>query len=90
VKTVVSMNAQGRLTVPAAAREALKVEGATRFELEVTENAIVLRPSVAIPREDAWAYTPEHLARVERARQEGREGRSRRASENDLERAANG
>jgi bifunctional DNA-binding transcriptional regulator/antitoxin component of YhaV-PrlF toxin-antitoxin module len=86
VKTTVSMNNQGRLTVPAAARQALRLEGPTQFELEVTDDALILRPAIVIPREDAWAYTPEHLRRVERARQEAREGRTRELGEADLDR----
>lgn len=85
MKTVVSMNAQGRLTIPAEARKLLHVEGETPFELEVTEHQLILRPAVIIPREDAWAYTPEHVARVERAQAEGRAGLAKRMSERELE-----
>lgn len=80
------MNRQGRLTIPAAAREVLRVEGPTQFEVEVTEDALVLRPAVLIPREDAWAYTPEHLRRLERARRDTAEGRIRQLTEGELER----
>ena len=84
MKTVVSMNSQGRLTVPAAAREALRIQGPTQFELEVTEDALILRPALVIPRDDAWAYTQEHLRRVEQARTAAREGRTRRLAEDGL------
>lgn len=85
MKTVISMNAQGRLTVPAEARKALHVEGETPFELEVTEHEIILRPALVIPREDAWAYTPEHLEQVERADADARAGRTVRMTERELE-----
>jgi bifunctional DNA-binding transcriptional regulator/antitoxin component of YhaV-PrlF toxin-antitoxin module len=85
-KMVVSMNAQGRLTIPVAAREALCVGGPAQFELEVTETALILRPAIVIPRDDAWAYAPDHLQRVERARREAREGRVRSLTEDDLKR----
>lgn len=39
-----------------------------------------------MPREDAWAYIPEHLARVERAREDVCEGRVYRLGRADLER----
>ena len=81
MKTVVRMDAEGRLTVPAAAREALRVEGEAAFDLEITADALILRPTEAVPEEDAWAYTPEHLAQVERAL---REGGGRTMSEADL------
>jgi bifunctional DNA-binding transcriptional regulator/antitoxin component of YhaV-PrlF toxin-antitoxin module len=84
MKTVVTMGPDGRVTVPAAARKALRVAGETQFELEVSENELVLRPALVIPREDAWAYAPEHLASVARARQQLRDGRVREATEADF------
>jgi len=42
------------------------------------------RPVVVIPRDDAWAYTAEHLADVARALADIREGRVRRLSDEDL------
>jgi len=86
MKMVVSMNAQGRLTVPAEARKALHIEGDTPFELEVTEHEIILRPALVIPREDAWAYTPEHLAQVQQSDADARAGRIVRMTERELER----
>lgn len=86
MKTIVSMNRQGRLTVPAPARQALRVEGPAQFELEVTEDALILRPAIVIPREDAWAYTSEHLGQVARSRRDAAEGRTRQLSEGELKR----
>ncbi len=84
MKTVITMNNQGRLTLPAAARQALHLEGPAQFELEISGDALILRPAVVIPREDAWAYTPEHLRRVARSMADVQEGRTRRLSEDDL------
>src|SRR5207248_5986276 len=67
-KLIAVMTAQGRLTLPAAARRALQLEGETQFEVEIEGGSLRLRPVVAVPREDLWAYTPEHLERVARAR----------------------
>ena len=88
LRTLVSMNAQGRITVPADARELLRVGADTQFEMEVTEHEMVLRPAVVIRREDAWAYTPEHLASVGRALRQVEEGRLRPASTAELGRDA--
>jgi AbrB family looped-hinge helix DNA binding protein len=88
LKAVVSMNSQGRVTIPAAARKLLRVHGETQFEIEATERELVLRPAVVIPREDLWAYTPEHMASLDRALKQVREGRMRPAS--DLELGADG
>jgi bifunctional DNA-binding transcriptional regulator/antitoxin component of YhaV-PrlF toxin-antitoxin module len=85
MKTVV-MNGMGRLTVPADARRALGLEGLTEFELEVDgeSDAIILRPVVALRREDAWAYTPDHRRRLADAHQDSREGRAREMTEEEL------
>jgi len=85
-KATISMNAEGRLTIPAAARRQLQIEGEALFELEVREDTLILRPAVVVPREDAWAYTPEHLRLLEQARQDAREGRVQRLDKADLER----
>ena len=73
---LVDVNRQGRLTLPAQVRRALHLpnEGAT-LQWEVVDGAVVLRPVVVVPAEDAWAYTPEALASIARARQNAREGR---------------
>ena len=84
MKAVVSMNEQGRLTVPVAAREALHLEGATQFELAVEGDAIILRPALVIPREDAWAYTDEHLQRVRQAQAQVQGAETRRLGEDEL------
>jgi bifunctional DNA-binding transcriptional regulator/antitoxin component of YhaV-PrlF toxin-antitoxin module len=69
-------NKQGRLTIPAEARAALNVEGETHWTIEVADGALVLRPAVVIPREDAWLYTSEERAKREQAREQARTGRS--------------
>ena len=87
MRTLVSMDPDGRLTLPAAARSALHVEGAAQFEIEVVGDALILHP-VAVPEEDAWAYVPEHLARVDRARQQARSGQTHSLTEAEIERRA--
>lgn len=81
----VESNERGRLTIPAQAREALHVEGKAHWQVEVTEEGLLLRPALVIPREDAWAYTPEHLALVESAREDERAGRISQFRLADLE-----
>lgn len=83
---LVSMNNEGRLTVPVAARRELGLEGEAHFQAEVRDGELVLRPAVVIPREDAWAYTPENLAKIQKARRQGKRGRVRELTEADLER----
>jgi AbrB family looped-hinge helix DNA binding protein len=83
---LVKMTSDGRLTIPAKARRTLGVEGAAQLEVDIKGDAIVLRPAVILPREDAWAYTPEHRRRLARAHADSREGRVRRVSERQLSR----
>jgi bifunctional DNA-binding transcriptional regulator/antitoxin component of YhaV-PrlF toxin-antitoxin module len=86
--TVVAMSARGRLTLPADVRRQLGVEGEARFQVEVSDGNVVLRPVVALSREDAWAYTPEHRALLERAHADSRAGRVRQMSGDELIRLA--
>ncbi len=88
MKSLVIMNGEGRLTVPAAIRKALGIEGEAPFEVEVAGDAILLRPAVVVPREDAWAYTPEHRALLAKAREDARSGRVRTRTESDLKELA--
>lgn len=72
---VVKVAADGRMTLPAAVRRALDItEGEARLSVDITDGAAVLRPAVVIPREDAWAYTPEHIASMKRARDQASRG----------------
>jgi bifunctional DNA-binding transcriptional regulator/antitoxin component of YhaV-PrlF toxin-antitoxin module len=86
--SLVNMSREGRLTIPASARRELGLEGEAQFQTEVRYGTIVLHPVVAVPREDAWAYTPEHRASLARALKDSREGRVRQVSEEDLDRLA--
>ena len=69
------MDPAGRMTMPAEARRELHLDGETQFVLEVGEDAIVLRPAITIPREDAWAYRPDHRERLAKALEDVRTGR---------------
>ncbi len=63
----VTVNRQGRITLPSSIRKELNIEEDATLEVEARDGGIFLRPALIIPREDAWAYTPEHRASVERA-----------------------
>lgn len=81
------MNEGGRITLPVEARRQLGVDGPVEFEIEVDEvhDALILRPVVALRREDAWAYTSDHRALLERAHRDSREGRVHELTESELE-----
>ena len=82
----VESNAQGRLVIPAEVRAALNVTGKAHWQLEVHDGAIILKPAMVIPREDAWAYRPEHLARLEEAMTQARSGQMLDLSPKQLQR----
>jgi len=66
-------------------RQRLGLEGEAEFDVEVTEHgSVTLRPVVVLPRDDAWAYTAEHLSQVAKGLADIREGRVRRLSDADL------
>jgi len=81
--TLVEMDAEGHLTLPEEIRQALQAEGKAILLVRATADGVTMQ---AIPEEDAWAYTPEHLQRVAQALQEVREGRGFQLSPADLER----
>ena len=53
------MNPAGRVTVPADVRRTLGLGQEAFFEVEVQKGAIVLKPVVVVPLEQAKAYTPD-------------------------------
>jgi bifunctional DNA-binding transcriptional regulator/antitoxin component of YhaV-PrlF toxin-antitoxin module len=59
VRSIVSMNPAGRVTVPADVRRTLGLGQEAFFEVEVQKGALVLRPVVVVPLEQAKAYTPD-------------------------------
>jgi bifunctional DNA-binding transcriptional regulator/antitoxin component of YhaV-PrlF toxin-antitoxin module len=85
MKTV-TVNSEGRLTLPIESRRALGIAGETELEIEVDaeRDVLTLRPVIVLRREDAWAYTPEHRELLGRAHADSREGRVRTLSEDDL------
>ena len=81
--TLIEMDAEGHLTLPEEIRRALQAEGKAILLVRATDDGVTMQ---AIPEEDAWAYTPEHLQRVAQALQEVREGRGFQLSPAELER----
>ncbi len=80
------MSETGRITLPAAVRKLMRLEPNQELEIEVSEDGdeLLLRPMVSIPREDAWAYTPEHRESIRRANEDIAAGRVRQMTEDDL------
>ncbi len=81
------MNKTGRITLPASLRKLLRLEGEAEFVVEELPDGegFVLRPVVMMLREDAWAYTPEHRARLKEAHEDVRAGRVRSVTEAELD-----
>ncbi len=68
MSTTVTVNRQGRITLPSSIRKELNIGEDATLEVETRDGGIFLRPALVIPREDAWAYTPEYRALIEKAR----------------------
>ena len=83
----VTVHGSGRLTAPASVRKQLGLIEGTELEIEVDmeQEALVLRRVVYLRLEDAWAYTPDHRELMERAHRDSKEGRVKKLSEEDLE-----
>jgi AbrB family looped-hinge helix DNA binding protein len=67
MKATVTVNAQGRMTIPAEIRRELGIEGESILIVEAQDGRLVAQRAFVIPAEDAWAYTPEHIAKVRKA-----------------------
>jgi AbrB family looped-hinge helix DNA binding protein len=65
--TIVEIGRHGRLTLPAAVRKVLALTEGSHLEVDVRDGAVYLRPVVTVPRDDSWAYTPEHQALLVKA-----------------------
>ncbi len=83
-RTIVAMNAQGRVTLPAEIRRRLDLGEGDQLEVTVEDDRISLRRARVVVAEDAWAYTTKSLRSIRRALDDLREGRSYRLSEDEL------
>ena len=83
-RVLVDVNQQGRMTLPAKVRAALGIEGHTQLELELEDGSVRLRPTAVVPREDAWAYTEEHMRQVRQALADLEAGTLREATPDQL------
>ncbi|MGI8687779.1 MAG: AbrB/MazE/SpoVT family DNA-binding domain-containing protein [Thermomicrobiales bacterium] len=64
----ITLDKDGAMTLPKAVRTALHITDRTQLTYEIRDGGVLLRPAIVIPQEDAWAYTPEESAAIERAR----------------------
>ncbi len=63
----------GHLDLPPEVLDQLGLEGGWQCTVAVENGALIVRPELAIPEEDLWAYTPEHLAEAREALAEPRD-----------------
>ena len=62
VRSIVSMNPTGRLTLPAEARRALGLSGEAFFEVHLEGNAVVLKPVAIVPLETVRAQNGQQAS----------------------------
>ncbi len=85
-RSIVTMNRQGRITLPVDARRRLGLDEGRQLSVSVDENEIRLRPLRSIPEEDAWLYTSDNIESIRRALADVAAGRTFTASAQELER----
>ena len=73
-RSLVSVNAQGQITLPAGARRLLGLYEGSQLEVRIEGEEIRLRP-VRPVAEDDWAYTPESLRSIKRSIRDIKAGR---------------
>ena len=83
-RTLVAVNRQGRLTLPADVRRHFGLGEGSQLEVRVQDRSIELRPTAVVPEEDRWAYTPEALGSLKRALSDIKAGYMFELSEEDL------
>jgi AbrB family looped-hinge helix DNA binding protein len=83
-RTLIGVNEQGRVTLPAEVRRRLGIRAGSQLEVKVEENGIRLRPATVIPEADRWAYTPEAIASLKRGLADLKAGRVYQLTEDEL------
>ena len=75
MKKMTTMRAKGQVTIPAAIREAARIEEGDPIEFELTADGILLRPRKLIDPSQAWFWTPEWQAKEREADEDIAAGR---------------
>ena len=70
------LRGKGQLTIPRVMREALHLAEGDPVDLELRDDAIVLRPRKAIPAGQAWFWTEEWQAGEKEAARDIAKGRT--------------
>ena len=84
-RSLVSVNAQGQITLPAGARRLLGLYEGSQLEVRIEGEEIWLRP--VSPVADAWAYTAESLRSIKRSIRDIKAGRVYRVSTGEIARS---
>jgi AbrB family looped-hinge helix DNA binding protein len=87
-RATVAVNAQGRITLPAATRRELGLSAGAQLEVRVEEREIRLRPARVVVAEDAWAFTADSLASIRRSLDDIAAGRIFEMTTEQLEQGA--
>lgn len=84
-RSIVAVNRQGRITLPADVRRRLGIREGTQLAVKVESGTVQLRRVSLILHEDRWAYTSSAAASRRRAIADVRAGRAYELSQHDLE-----
>jgi AbrB family looped-hinge helix DNA binding protein len=82
-RSLATVNAEGKITLPAQARRALGLEDGSLLEVRIDGEEIRLRPVRPVAA-DAWAYTAESLRSIKRSIRDIKAGRVYQLSTDEI------
>jgi len=86
VEGIAKVNDRGAMTIPAAVRKAIGMNGETLVVTSAVENGseILIRVQVTVDRDQAWFWTPEWQAEEKASAKDFRDGKVTRMSADDF------
>ena len=77
------LNRNGQVSIPASIRRALGLKEGDELGFELEGNAVRVSPVVSIPKDQLWFYTREIQKKIQKARKEIDQGKTRSFSDPD-------
>jgi antitoxin MazE len=86
VEEIAKVNIRGSMTIPAAVRKAIGMEGEALVVTSAVENGneILIRVQMTVDRDQAWFWTPEWQVEEKASAQDYRDGKVTRMSADDF------
>jgi antitoxin MazE len=73
----VTISGKGQIAIPKEVREDMKINAGDRFEVEVSDGNILLKPvvTITVPKNQAWFWTEEVQKQIREAEEEYKKGK---------------